>query len=157
MFQSSRIASGNPRLQTSSAFSPSSASTIWKSSPSRIRLATFRMTLESSTTRQVFIFSLCFLGIPQGTFALQLSSTPSLPPALCRQHVRHDFKNAIDIEDDHELSIEAMHAVGKFRHPRIEIEGVVLAIVVGELEHFADLIDQKAVGFTAQIDAHCHR
>src|ERR1700728_4739174 len=57
MFQSSRIASGNPRLQTTSSFSPSSASTIWKSRPSRIRLATFRMTLESSTTRHVFILT----------------------------------------------------------------------------------------------------
>jgi len=30
MFQSSRTASGSSRLQASSAFSPSSASTIWK-------------------------------------------------------------------------------------------------------------------------------
>src|SRR5271168_1933506 len=113
MFQSSRIASGNPRLQTSSAFSPSSASMIWKSSPSRIRLATFRMTLESSTTRQVFISASASSGSRKGMFALPLGLTPPLPPVLCRQHVRHDFKNAIDIEDDHELSVEAMHAVGK--------------------------------------------
>ena len=49
MFQSSRIASGRPRLQACSAFSPSSASMIWKSNSSRMRLAIFRMTVESST------------------------------------------------------------------------------------------------------------
>src|SRR5664279_3985417 len=124
MFQSSRIASGNPSLQTSSAFSPSSASMIRKSSPSRIRLATFRMTLESSTTRQVFISASASFRIPKGTFALQLGFAPSLPPVLCRQHVRHDLKNAIDIENDHELSVETMHTVGKLRHPRIEIDAV---------------------------------
>ena len=64
---------------------------------------------------------------------MQPGFTPSLPPVLCRQHVRHDLKNAIDIENDHELSVEAMHTVGKLRHPRIEIDGVVLATVVGEL------------------------
>src|ERR1700730_11289403 len=103
MFQSSRIASGNPRLQTSSAFSPSSASTIWKSRPSRMRLATFRMTLESSTTRHVLILSLYFFQIPKGTFPLQPKFTPSHRRSLRRHHVRHDFENAIDVEDDHEL------------------------------------------------------
>ena len=40
---------------TASACSPSSASMIWKSISSRMRRAIFRTTLESSTTRQVFI------------------------------------------------------------------------------------------------------
>src|SRR5258705_2934761 len=57
MFQSSRIPSGILPRQASSACSPSSASEISNSSPSRIRRATLRMTLESSTTKQVFIAS----------------------------------------------------------------------------------------------------
>src|ERR1700675_4092869 len=138
MFQSSRIASGNPRLQTSSAFSPSSASTIWKSSPSRMRLATFRMTLESSTKRHVLIFSLCFFQTQNGAFPFPTVSA-SLPPVLCRQHVKHDFEHAIDVEDDHELAVEAMHAAGEFGHAGIEVDGVFLPALVGKFQHLADL------------------
>src|ERR1700689_3039738 len=156
MFQSSRMAAGEPPLQTSSAFSPASASTIWKSSPSRMRLATFRMTLESSTTRHVLIFSLCFFQIPNGTFPFPTVSA-SLPPVLCRQHVRHDFEHAIDVEDDHELAVEAMHAAGELGHAGIEVEGVFLPAAVVEFENLADLVDQEAIGFAAQIDAHRHR
>src|SRR5882762_4495212 len=152
MFQSSRMASGNPRLQISSAFSPSSASTIWKSSPSRIRLATFRMTLESSTTRHVLI--LASASSSQRNFPLQLTHGALI---LCRQQVRHDFEDAIDVEDDHELAVEAMHAAGKLGHAGIEVDGVFLAALVGEPEHLADLVDQEAIGFAAQIDAHRHR
>src|SRR4030088_2647363 len=112
MFQSSRIASGNPRLQTSSAFSPSSASMIWKSISSRIRLAIFRMTLESSTTRHVLIYL----------------SFPNWDVAICN-----------------------------LRYAGSVVDGVFLAAVVGELEPLADLIDQQAIGFAAQIDAHRHR
>src|SRR5258707_14028095 len=115
MFQSSRIASGSPRLQTSNAFSPSSASTIWKSRPSRIRLATFRMTLESSTTRHVLMLTSASSPIPNGTFPL---------PVLCRHHVRHDFEDAIDVEDDHELAVEAMYAAGELGHAGIEVDGI---------------------------------
>src|ERR1700732_143238 len=115
MFQSSRMASGNPRLQTSSAFSPSSASTIWKSRPSRMRLATFRMTLESSTTRHVLILASTSSVSRRGRFSCSLSA-PWLSPVLCRQHVGHDFEDAIDVEDDHELTIEAMYAAGELRH-----------------------------------------
>src|ERR1700690_2931022 len=156
IFQSSRMASGNPRLQTSSAFSPSSASTIWKSSPSRMRLATFRMTLESSTTRHVLIFSLCFFQIPNGTFPFPTVSA-SLPPVLCRQHVRHDFEDAIDIEDDHELAVEAMDAAGELGHAGIEVDGVFLSPLVGKFEDLADLVDQEPIGFAAQVDADRHR
>src|SRR3990170_4743413 len=98
MFQSSRIASGRPRLQTSSAFSPSSASMIWKSRPSRIRLATLRMTLESSTTRHVFIL----------VIFSQLGGLRS----RCERGPGHDFEHAIDVEHDHELAVEAVHAAG---------------------------------------------
>src|SRR5204863_1529088 len=60
MFQSSSTASGMRPRQASSACSPASASEISNSSPSRIRRATLRMTLESSTTRQVFIAASLF-------------------------------------------------------------------------------------------------
>src|SRR5260370_30262268 len=105
MFQSSRTASGMARLQISSAFAPSSASTIWKSRPSRIRRATLRMTLESSTTRHVLILNLFFPRSPKGAFPF--SSLVALSPCfLCRHQVRHDFEDAIDVEDDHELAVE---------------------------------------------------
>src|SRR5215470_7887294 len=99
MFQSSRIASGNCRLQTSSAFSPSSASMIWKSRPSRMRRATLRMTLESSTTRQVLI-SASNSTRYEGTFAF-----PFLLFASGRLRVGRHFEHAVDVEDDHELSV----------------------------------------------------
>src|SRR5450432_1188759 len=131
MFQSSRIASGSPRLQTSSAFSPSSASMIWKSRPSRIRLATLRMTLESSTTRHVFISASIFLRCPSWDVSFNVVS--AVPVAgLRRQHVRHDFEDAIDIEDDHQLAVETMHAAGELGHPGVEVDGVFLAAVIGK-------------------------
>src|SRR5690242_1737409 len=133
MFQSSRMASGSPRLQTSSAFSPSSASTIWKSRPSRIRLATFRMTLESSTTRHVFIFGLySTLRYPEGR---------SNNCSSCRHHVGRNFENPIDVENDHQLAIEAVYSAGKLGHARVEVDGVFLPALVGKPEHFPDLID----------------
>src|SRR3569623_1040622 len=55
MIHASSTASGRPRVQTSLAFSPSAASMISKFRPSRIRRATLRITLESSTTRHVFM------------------------------------------------------------------------------------------------------
>src|SRR6266496_4824479 len=50
-----------------------------------------------------------------------------------------------------------MHAAGELGHAGIEVDGVFLAAFVGEPEHFADLIDQEAIGFAAQIDADRHR
>src|ERR1700729_4143662 len=120
IFQSRRMASGNPRLQISSAFSPSSASTIWKSRPSRMRLATFRMTLESSTTRHVFIVVAFVLRKPVGFLSLRVRQTSS------RHHVRRNFEHPLDVEDDHQLPVEAMHAAGELGHARIEVDGVFL-------------------------------
>src|SRR6476620_2927777 len=117
MFQSSRTASGIARLQTSSAFSPSSASTIWKSRPARMRRATFRMTLESSTTRHVFISGLHLRRIPRGMFPFQVGLS-------CRHQDRHDFEHAIDVEDDHELAVETVDAAGQLGHAGIEVDGV---------------------------------
>src|ERR1700742_4500662 len=150
MFQSSSTASGMERLHASSAFSPSSASTIWKSSPSRIRLATFRMTLESSTTRHVLISASASSVSRKGRFHC-IQSAACLLPILCRQHVRHDFEDAVDVEDDHELAVEAVDAAGELGHAGIEVDGVFLAAVVSQGQHFADLVDQEAVGFAAQV------
>src|SRR6266566_4682114 len=156
MFQSSRIASGNPRLQTSSAFWPSSASRIWKSRPSRMRLATFRITLESSTTRHVLISASACSRSQKGRFHCN-SSLRTLPAILCRQHVRCDFEHAVDVEYDHELTVEAMYAAGEFCHAGVEVDGVFLPAVVGEAQNLADLVDQQAIGFAAQVDADRHR
>jgi hypothetical protein len=57
MFQSSRMPSGIRFRHASTASSPFSASAISNSSPSRILLATLRMTLESSITKNVFMVS----------------------------------------------------------------------------------------------------
>src|SRR2546422_626288 len=70
-----------------------------------MRRATFRMTLESSTTRHVFILGLQLHQIPRGMFSFQLRSS-------CRHQVRHDFENAIDVEDDHELAVETVNTAG---------------------------------------------
>src|SRR5215475_6705993 len=154
MFQSSSTASGIARLQTSSAFSPSSASTIWKSRPSRIRRATLRMTLESSTTRHVLIVGLLLPDPQQGTFPIFNQSARPPSRGLC---IRRQFEHAIDVEDDHQLAVEAVDAARELGHARIEIDGVFLAAVLGQAQHLADLVDQKAIGFPAQIDADRHR
>src|SRR3954470_7532537 len=147
MFQSSRTASGKPRLQASSAFSPSSASRIWNSMPSRIRRATLRMTLESSTTRQVFITALEAL-------CAENSATHSVFFATLfasrRDCLVSQTQNSIDIEQHQQLVVETVDAGAQFGAPRVEIDRVGLAQVVVELEHFADAINQQPVGFTAR-------
>src|SRR5258708_26737600 len=131
MFQSSRMASGSPRLQTSSAFSPSSASAIWKSSPSRMRRATFRMTLESSTTRHVFILGLYSLSrISNQRFHVSASR---LLPVSRRQHVGHDFEHAIDVQHHHQLPVEPVNLASHLRHPGIEVDRIHLATVACKL------------------------
>src|SRR3954447_14981558 len=101
MFQSSKIASGIARLQTTKASTPSSASTTSKPSPSRMRRAILRTMLESSTMRHVFISSILLAsgGCPRGL--------------RCEGCFWHDFENAIDVEDDHELAVETVNAAGE--------------------------------------------
>src|SRR5215475_383928 len=120
MFQSSSTASGIARLQISSAFSPSSASTIWKSRPSRIRRATFRITLESSTTRHVLIVASYF---PDPLWDIVFRRQRGLR-RLCRHQIGREFKHAIDIEDDHEMAIEPVDPTGELGHARIEVDGI---------------------------------
>src|SRR3954468_15431186 len=146
IFQSRRIASGIARLQTTKASTPSSASTTSKPSPSRMRRAILRTMLESSTTRHVFfIFKVLFLRAANAT------------ASGCEGGFRHDFEDAIDVENDHELAVETVNAAGELGEARIEIDGVFLAAVVAQPQHFADLVDQQAIGFTAQVDADRHR
>src|SRR5258708_15851166 len=157
MFQSSSTASGIARLQASNAFSPSSASTIWKSRPSRIRRATFRMTLESSTTRHVLMAA----SLPPQRGYLHSSSFAPLSGALCRRScslgVRRKFKHLVDVEDDHELAVETVDTAGELGHAGVEVDGVFFLVVLGQAQHLADLVDQEAIGFAAQVDADPHR
>src|SRR6478735_2220055 len=146
MFQSSKIASGIARLQTTKASTPSSASTTSKPSPSRMRRAILRTMLESSTMRHVFISRIL------------LSCGRRMPTGLCGEGCfRNDFENAIDVEDDHELAIETMNTAGELGHAGVQIDGVFFAAVILKFQDFADLIDQQAVGLAARIDADRHR
>src|SRR5215510_10272056 len=138
MFQSSRMAPGISRLHSSSACWPSSASLLLKFSPSRIRRATLRMTLESSTTRQVFI-------VPYSPPTHQRLCARSASPSMSRgQGVAGRLQYAINIEDHHELPVETMHTARNAGEVLIEIDGIRLARPVGELEHLADRINQKS-------------
>src|SRR6185436_7596939 len=100
MFQSSSTASGNALRQCSSATCPSSASMILKSSPSRIRRATLRMTLESSTTKQVFIAP------PPSQNAARTS--PAVRYTLCSRCHRFGggIQHIVHVEYDHQLTVE---------------------------------------------------
>src|SRR5579863_2932833 len=137
MFQSSRIASGRFFLHDSIASSPFSASTIWNSSPSRMRRATLRMTLESSTTKQVFIASTLHAarGEPALVFCLLRSRCDRLGGQV---------EDAIDIENDHKLTVEPENAGRDAGELAIEIHRIRLALAVGKLQHLTERIDQKA-------------
>src|SRR6185312_3322856 len=137
MFQSRRIASGISRTHTSSAWRPSAASTMVKPKPSRIRLATFRMTLESSITKQRFMFR-----------------TPSTKSG--GSFPRLNLQHAVDIENDHQVVFEAVHAGGDAAPARIEIDGHGFLLRGGEFHHFADLVDQEPIGFAAEFDSDGH-
>src|SRR5665213_309415 len=148
MFQSSRIASGSWRLQTSSACSPSSASSILNSRPSRMRLATLRMTLESSTTKQVF------MAVPRLGLQLYIGSVAWVS---CRHRIRgRDIEHAVDIEHHQQLPFQAINAGRDRGQARIEIDRVALEQRFVELENFADAVDEKTVGFAARFHADRH-
>src|SRR6188474_246340 len=123
MFQSSRIASGSASWHAPSACSPSSASVIAKSRPSRMRRATFLMTLESSTTKQLFITPYSF----EPLLALNVSS--------CGNGAILDVQHAVDVEHDHELALEPIDAGGHPRQAGVEIRRVCLAGRVPKLQH----------------------
>src|SRR5262245_56108404 len=139
MFQSSRIASGSCLRQASSACSPSSASTIWKSSPSRILRATLRMTLESSTTKQVFI--------AQPHFVHAYFPFRQHPTASRRSRLHCDVEHSVDIEHHQKLSFEPIDSGRYASQAWVEVGRIWLARHIVQLEHLADAVDQQAVGF----------
>jgi hypothetical protein len=104
MFQSSRTASGMARLHASSAFAPSSASMMLKPISSRIRRAIFRTTPDHRRQDRFSFF---------GSFRTMGSTPTGLSP---RGLFGHDFQDAIDVEDDHELAVKAMDAAGELGH-----------------------------------------
>src|SRR3954447_17912164 len=140
MFQSSSTASGILSRQHSRACSPSSASAISNSSPSRMRRATFRMTLESSTTKQFFIAHSLLdpLTAPPSRFSQTFS---------CRLRLRSDVEHAIDVEHDQQAAFQAVHAGRDAGEIALEIDGIVLAAIGGELQHLANCVGQQAVMF----------
>src|SRR6185312_7677178 len=75
-----------------------------------------------------------------------------LSGALRRLCVRREFEDAIDIEDDHELAVEAMDAASELGHAGVEVDGVFFTTLLRQAQDFADLVDEEAVGFAAQVD-----
>src|ERR1700733_7229169 len=148
MFQSSRIASGIWRRQFSTASSPFSASAIWKSSPSRMRRATLRMTLESSTTKHVFIVSSLY---SCAVDAAPMSSLKSFH-SRSRRHLGAKIQHPVDVEDDKELAVKPEYAGRYATELAVEIDRIGLALAVGQLEHFAYRIDQQAERLGAAFD-----
>src|SRR3984885_6143934 len=137
MFQSSRIASGIWRRQFSTASSPFSASAIWKSSPSRIRRATLRMTLESATTNHVFIApSLYSCAVD----AAPMSSLKSFHSRSRRRHLGAKIQHPVDVEDDKELAVEPEYAGRNATELAVEIDRLEFALGAGAVEDFAHRI-----------------
>src|SRR5215475_894631 len=126
MFQSSRIASGILPRQASSACSPSSASAISNSSPSRIRRATLRMTLESSTTKQVFIASSFWRPKVAVATHRPLYVLSARLVRSCRLGMSTDIEHPVHVEHDQEIAVEPMHACRDAREPRVEVHGIAL-------------------------------
>src|ERR1700733_12359731 len=154
MFQSSRIASGIWRRQFSTASSPFSASAIWNSSPSRMRRATLRMTLESSTTKHVFIVSSLY---PCAVDAAPMCSLKFFHSRSRRRHLGAKIQHPVDVEDDKELAVEPEYAGRNATELAVEIDRIELALGVGQLEHFAHRIDQKAERLDTGFDPDRHR
>src|ERR1700722_3601466 len=159
MFQSSRIASGNARRHVSIASSPFSASVIWKSSPSSMRRATLRLTLESSTIMPVSIVSsLSAARTNPLRFSVSLHSQPW--PIDMRSRGRRlgaEVEHPVDVEHDKKLSIEPEHARRYAGKLAIEIDGVRFAGGFRQFEYFAYRFDQKPERFGPGFDTDRHR
>src|SRR4051812_25630607 len=134
MFQSSSTASGISARHASSACKPSSASPILKFIPSRIRRATFLMTLESSTTKQVFIAASLFPAL-----------RPPLSLVSCRHRAGLEVEHTLDVEDHQQLAIQSVYAGRHACQPLVQVDGIALAGVVRKLQNFAHAIDEQTV------------
>src|SRR5205085_4804440 len=106
-----------------------------------MRRATLRITLESSTTRQVF------MTVPF-RWLHSVGDCPCGVRASCREGLGRRTEHPLDVQDDHELRVEPVHADRYARELGIEIDRIGLASGVGELDHLADRIDEEAVGFS---------
>src|SRR5262245_41462859 len=111
--------------------------------PSRMRRATLRITLESSTTKQDFI-----TGTPPSLASFLL--------CLCSGGTAADVEHTVNVENDQKLAFEPVHARSHAAEARIEIGRLRLAFARGKLHHFADRIDQQPVGFALELDADRH-
>src|SRR5438477_4967766 len=134
MFQSSNTASGSSRWQCASACSPYSASLIWNCSPSRMRRATFRITLESSTTKQVF------MTVPLRLVGRMRAADGPSSRQSGRDGVRSHIKHPINVENHQQLAIEPVHAGRHPRQARVEVDRIGLPGFLGELHDLADRI-----------------
>ena len=103
-----------------------------------MRRATLRMTLESSTTRHVFISA------STSTSRRDVSIPGSRLQAAIRSgtisRTRSTSRTTMSWPSRRWTPPASLAMRG------IEIDGVFLAAVVGELQHLADLVDQQAVG-----------
>src|SRR5580658_9309090 len=142
MFQSSSIASGKFFRHVSIASSPFSASAIWKSSPSSIRRATLRMTLESSTTKHVFIAS-SLLTVRASPLRSQFQSVAQSALPSCRR-LGPDVEHAIHVEHYQQLTVQPMHSGRHGGELAVEVDGVCLDIGIRQPEYLAKRVDQKA-------------
>ena len=71
---------------------------------------------------------------------------------------RAKIQHAIDIENDQKLAVEPRTRLRRRRASlRSRLTGFGSSSPSGELEHFADRIDQKAERFAPQFDADRHR
>src|SRR5215207_2039949 len=104
--------------------------------PSRIRFATLRITLESSTTRQVFMMSL----------TLPLADWPAFLAASCGQFQRFKIEQPVDIENHEQFVLEPVDAGCDTFQPVIEIN-----------RHGLCGVDDEPVGLAFGIDADGHR
>src|SRR5436190_3753277 len=103
------------------------------------------MTLESSTTKHVFIAPSPLTHSadhPADTHRTRRSGS-----LRGRLHIEQPG----DIENDEKLLIETMDAGSDPRQPRIEIDRNRFASVVAQLENLADRIDHEAIGFPVAI------
>src|ERR1700683_2834694 len=157
MFQSSRIASGICLRQDSMASSPFSPSAISKSSPSRILRATLRMTLESSTTKHVFI---CAYSTLRGRARLNASPCASRFVAIVRSRRRRlgaQIEHPVDVEHDQKLTVEPVNAALQSRQLAVEIDWIGLALRLRQFEYLADRVHQQPERFALGFDADRHR
>src|SRR5574338_447272 len=146
MFQSSRMTSGIRFWQAAMACRPSAASSTAKFSDSRMRLATRRMTRESSTTRHDFM----------ERSELSAPASAAAPYRSLRRGRSLERQQIGDIEAQQQIAVEPVDALAKALPRRIQRRRVALERVGIDLQHLADRIDDQAVELAAVFDDDVH-